>query len=53
MHILKAMDWTSTLQPTLKTDDSYLAFSNYVFKLIERNNKPISNHAAVLMGILH
>lgn len=51
-HILKATDWTSASQPTLKTDDSYLAFSNYDFKLIERNDKHILVGVAELMGIL-
>lgn len=51
-HILKATDWTSASQPTLKTDDSYLAFSNYDFKLIERNDKHILVGVAELMGML-
>lgn len=51
-HVLKATDWTSAFQPTQKTDDSYLAFSNYVFKLIERNNKHILVCSLELMGIL-
>lgn len=38
-HVLKATDWTFAFQPTQKTDDSYLAFSNYVFKLIEREQQ--------------
>lgn len=50
-HILKATDWTSASQPTLKTDDSYLAFSNYDFKLIERNDKHILVGVGELMGI--
>ena len=50
-HILKATDWTSASQPTLKTDDSYLAFSNYDFKLIERNDKHILVGVVELMGI--
>lgn len=51
-HVLKATDWTSASQPTLKTDDSYLAFSNYDFKLIERNDKRILVGVVELMGML-
>lgn len=51
-HILKATDWTYASQPTLKTDDSYLAFSNYDFKLIERNDKRILVGVVELMGML-
>lgn len=50
-HILKAADWTSASQPTLKTDDSYLAFSNYDFKLIERNDEHIFVGVVELMGV--
>lgn len=38
--------------PTLQTDDSFLAFFNYDFKLIERNDKNIFAGVIKLMGIL-
>lgn len=49
-RILKATERTCASQPTLQTDDSYLAFSNYDFKVIERNDKHILVGVVEMMG---